>query len=213
VTIANLPRLSNALDRIDRAYGQHRQGGVPLYLTEFGYQTNPPTPLGVSLRQQSAYLNESEFIAYTNPHVRTLSQFLLVDDRPKRHAPNRLAAYGGTFQTGLEFIGGRRKPSYASYRLPIYLPAPSVARHHTLRVWGLVRIAPNDSDQRVAVEFLGRRSRRGWRRIALVRADRARGYVETRVHVPRRGWVRLSWTNPAGSHQTFHSRAVGVRVR
>ena len=53
---------------------------VPLYLTEFGYQSDPPSPLGVTLAEQAAYLNESEFIAYTNPQVRMLSQFLLNDD-------------------------------------------------------------------------------------------------------------------------------------
>ena len=97
VTIANLPRLSGLLTRVLRRYGKPRPGGLPLYLTEFGYQTNPPDRLGVSWNKQAAYLNESEFRSYINPNVRTLGQFLLDDD-------------GGdislTFQSGLMQLGG-----------------------------------------------------------------------------------------------------------
>ena len=41
-------------------------GSVPLYLTEFGYQTHPPDPLGVSPAQQARYLNQAEYLAYRN---------------------------------------------------------------------------------------------------------------------------------------------------
>ena len=62
MTIANLGELSRAAARAPRALPA-RTGGLPLYLTEFGYQTNPPDPLGVSSAHQAAYLNESEYIA------------------------------------------------------------------------------------------------------------------------------------------------------
>src|SRR6266550_8797636 len=95
--IANLPRLSSFLLRALGRYGRSRPGGLPLYLTEFGYQTNPPDRLGVSWNRQAAYLNESWFRAYVNPSVRTLSQFLLKDDG---------GDIGLTFQSGLETISG-----------------------------------------------------------------------------------------------------------
>src|SRR3954453_10827259 len=60
VTMAVLSRLTRALDTIQRRYSSRKR--FPLYLTEYGYQT-PPDPLGVPLLTQSAYLNQSEFMA------------------------------------------------------------------------------------------------------------------------------------------------------
>ena len=43
MSIANLTTLSSALSRIYGVYGRPSHGGPPLYLTEFGFQSNPPT--------------------------------------------------------------------------------------------------------------------------------------------------------------------------
>jgi hypothetical protein len=209
-TIANLGHLSSVLQTILKVYGVVRPP-LPLYLTEFGYQSNPPSPLGVTLAQQAAYLNESEFIAYTNPQVRTLSQFLLNDDTTVK-GNDLVARLGATFQTGLRFHDGRDKPALAAYRLPIYLPQPQVARGHTLRVWGFVREAQHGVSQRVAVQFRALHSRRAFRTIATVSSDPARGYLDVRVRVRRSGVLRLEWRRP-GSTEVLHSRVVGVRVR
>ncbi|HEX2017250.1 MAG TPA: hypothetical protein VGN69_11190 [Solirubrobacteraceae bacterium] len=210
-TIANLPRLSSILARILRIYGVSRMGALPLYLTEFGYQTDPPDPLGVTPAQQVTYLNEAEFIAYNNPAVRTLSQFLLVDEKPKAGARNRVAAYGATFQSGLLYDNGRTKPSYANYPLPIYIPIPRARRRHPIRVWGLLRAAPRNSPQRVAVQMSPGGRHAHWRTIATVTTRGPRGYVDARVRPPGSGLVRLRWTNPA-SGRSLHSTAVAVRV-
>jgi hypothetical protein len=203
VTIANLGSLSSALDRILGAYGRSR--AIPLYLTEFGYQSNPPSPLGVSLGQQAAYLNQSEFIAYTDPDVRTLSQFLLRDDAAVPGL-NQVARLGATFQTGLELHSGRHKPAYAAYRLPVYVPTPRIRRGHLLRVWGFVRVATYGSVQHVQIQL--RRSK-GFRTIAVVATTDPRGYLDVRIHLPGSGQLRLAWTR---SRQTLYSRLVSVRV-
>jgi hypothetical protein len=212
VTIANLPRLSTALSVIFAAYGQSRSGGVPLYLTEFGYLTKPPSPLGVSLPKQAAYTNQAEFIAYNNPNVRTLTEFLLEDDKPKPGVSDPLLAYGGTFQTGLEFADGRKKPAFTAYRLPIFLPSSKVSRGHAVRVWGLVRPAPPGAAQKVAIQFRGRAGgKKGFRTLKTVSTQSARGYLDARVRVPGSGRVRLSWTDPS-THSVAYSRSAAVRV-
>ena len=210
VTIANLGRLTAALQRIFKAYSVNRPP-LPLYLTEFGYQSNPPSPLGVSLAQQAAYLNESEFIAYTNPQVRTLSQFLLNDDTQVK-GNDLVARLGATFQTGLRFHDGRDKPALAAYRLPIFLPAQRIARGHTARIWGFVREAPRGVAQRVAIQYRPLHSRRAFRTIRTVTTDPARGYLDVRVRVRGSGLVRLQWRRP-GSNEVLTSRSVSVRVR
>ncbi len=210
ITIANLGRLGSVLDSAQRAY--HRTRRMPYYLTEFGYMTRPPAPAGVSLAQQAAYLNQAEFIAYGNPRVRDLSQFLLVD------APqvacvrcSHPGSYGSSFETGLEFGGGRPKPSFAAYRMPIFLPRPTVARGGLLRVWGLVRPALAGASQRVSIDF--RPGRSGpFRRLALVRTRSHPAYLDTRVRLVRSGQLRLRWRNTV-THAVNYSRVVSAVAR
>jgi len=189
-TMGNLGTLTDYLRRLRGRYG--RTGALPLYLTEFGYQTNPPDRFGVTWAKQAAYLAQAEYIAASNPAVRALSQFLLVDGG---------APVSRTFQTGLRTSGGRAKPSLRGYRFPIHV----VRRGRSMTVWGLARSAPRDSRPRYRVEFR-RRGSGTWRRIATVRGSAGAGYVRKRLRVPGRGTVRLRWTQQA-------SRAVAVRVR
>jgi hypothetical protein len=212
VTIANLPKLTRTLNGILHHYGRTKPGGLPLYLTEFGYQTSPPDPIGVSLRRQAAYLNEAEFIAYTNPAVRTLDQFLLVDDKPIPGVSRKsFAAWGATFQSGLMYENGHKKPSFNAYRLPIHVPHPSVKRGHPVRVWGLVRIAPNGQAQQITIQFKRRGKGRKFRNLAVRQTEPTHGYVDTRVRVPGSGLIRLVWQEP-GARKASYSRLVNVHV-
>jgi len=194
-TIANLHGLSALLRRVRARFGFG--GGMPLYLTEFGYQTDPPDPLGVTPREQARYLNQSEYFAYRNRSVRTLSQFLLFDDGPP---------VGTTFQSGLAYGDGRAKPAEAAYAFPLFLPAPRVRAGRRLHVWGLLRGAPNGQAHRIDVLFRARGSHGRFRRIARLRTQAARGYVDGRVRVRRSGSVRLRWGG-------VRSRAAAFRVR
>jgi hypothetical protein len=194
-TIANLHELSTLLARIRARFGF--RGGMPLYLTEFGYQTDPPDPLGVTPREQARYLNQAEYIAYRNRRVRTLSQFLLFDDGPP---------FAVTFQSGLQYGDGSAKPARAAYALPLCLPSPTIRRGRRLHVWGLLRAAPNGRAHRVDVLFRARGSRGRFHRIAWLRSQAARGYVNGHVRVRRSGSIRLRWGG-------VRSRAAAFRVR
>src|SRR5438067_1993820 len=69
ITISSISRLKRILGQA-AAQGMLRRG-LPLYYTEYGFQTNPPDRiLGVSLARQAAYLDESEWIAFRDPAVR-----------------------------------------------------------------------------------------------------------------------------------------------
>ncbi|HEX6390297.1 MAG TPA: hypothetical protein VFZ89_12635, partial [Solirubrobacteraceae bacterium] len=207
VTISVLPRLTSTLERIFGAYGRDRPG-LPLYLTEFGYNTDPPNPTGVTLRSQAAYLNQAEYIARRDPSVQTLTQFLLVDAARPKPSESGGAGYATTFQTGLKFASGKKKPSYDAYALPLFLPSTTQARGGRLRVWGLVRPARRlRASQRVSIQL---RSRGRYRTLRTVRTRRASGILDVRVRVPRRGSLRLAWRR--GKSVVF-SRSVAVRVR
>jgi hypothetical protein len=196
-TIADLHPLSDLLRRAHARYAQPvPAGGVPLYLTEFGYQTNPPDRLGVSPATQAAYLDEAEYLAWRNRSVRTLSQFLLVDGG---------APVSRTFQSGLEWADGREKPALRAYRIPLWLRRHTASRTGRLKIWGLVRPAANGHAPTVAVQFRRRRSR-VWHTLATRHATAARGYLNTTVRLPGSGAVRLLWGDLASRGVTVTRR-------
>jgi hypothetical protein len=99
VTLGNINTLIRTLTR---AYGRK-----PLWITEYGYQTNPPDRLlGVSFRLQARYLREAFTIARENPRITMMLWFLLKDDP-------RVSGW----QSGLETDAGKRKPSYNAFQL------------------------------------------------------------------------------------------------
>jgi hypothetical protein len=183
-TMANLSDLSHTLRF---AYLRYRQtvpaGGVPLYLSEYGYQTNPPDRIGVSLNKQAAYLAEAEYLAWRNSAVRSHAQYLLVDGG---------APISKTFQTGLLFRNGKEKPAYQGYKLPIFLPDRRIRAGARVRVWGLIRPATNGSAPEVKIQFRRTGSKR-YRTLATRQASEARGYLYEKLRIPGSGRVRLAW--------------------
>jgi hypothetical protein len=80
-------------------------GNKPIWITEYGYQTNPPdTFFGVSWSKQAAYLRQAYEIAKANPRIELFTWFLLKD------SPS-LAGW----QSGLMTVDGRKKPSFAAF--------------------------------------------------------------------------------------------------
>jgi hypothetical protein len=99
VTLGNLDVLIRELDRL---YGKRMR----LWITEYGYQTNPPDKLfGVSYAKQARYLSEAFAIARKNPRVDMMLWFLLRDE-PQVSG----------WQSGLFTSGGKQKPSFRAFR-------------------------------------------------------------------------------------------------
>jgi hypothetical protein len=124
VTIGVLSRLTRAVDRAGRAGAIAR--GLPIWLTEFGIQSEPDPQYGVSYQQQSEFRAISERIAYDSPRVKSFSQYLLRDDNPIKGVP-ALARYGG-FESGLKTAAGKVKPSFDAFRLPLVITTRSRTR-------------------------------------------------------------------------------------
>jgi hypothetical protein len=209
VPLSDLSRLQDNLDAIFNAYSVTRK--LPLYLTEYGYETNPPNPFrGVTPGTQAAYLDQAEYMAWSDPRVRTLSQFLLEDSAPDTAYPKGSVRYWSTFQTGLAYLNGVAKPSLFAYRIPVYVPDPVFARGQAVTVWGMLRLAPNGTQQHALLEW--RPSGRGttWRGLEIVVTSNRTGVLLVSVKPPGSGWLRLSWTSAAG--QVANSRPVRVRL-
>jgi Glycosyl hydrolase catalytic core len=97
VSFGNLDTLEAEVTRL---YGRK-----PIWIDEYGYQTNPPDDdLGVSPAKQARYLTQSVALARRDPRVTMLLWFLVRDEQ-------RLIGW----QSGLETWDGIRKPAYAAF--------------------------------------------------------------------------------------------------
>lgn len=206
ITLDNLPSFDRLLDGIFATYGVHPAGGVPLYLTEWGYKTNPPNPyVKTTEAEQAAWLNQGEYMTWRYPFVRALTQFLLVDSPPKQGERKGTPLYWSTFQTGLELQNGQAKPSLTAFRIPIWLP---VARHGpSADIWGQLRPANHTATQTAYVEFIPRGTTR-WTQLAQVQTTSPEGFLSNHVAIPSAGELRLAWPAPNGS--VYYSRTVAI---
>ena len=101
VTLANIDSLIRELTRL---YGRKR-----VWITEYGYQTNPPDRIfGVSPRTQARYLLQAYRIARRHPRIDMLLWFLLRDETRARLRDG--------WQSGLMTASGRRKPAFFTFR-------------------------------------------------------------------------------------------------
>jgi hypothetical protein len=100
-TAVTLGNINDLINEVTRLYGNKR-----IWLTEYGYQTNPPDKLfGVSYAKQAAYLKQAFAIARKNPRIDMMLWFLLRDE------PNVTG-----WQSGLETARGVKKPSFAAFQ-------------------------------------------------------------------------------------------------
>jgi hypothetical protein len=181
----DLPRLFQALDRLTRArriVAPHRR--FPVYLTEFGYQTNPPSSGGVTLQQQSRFLQEALYIASRFSRVKGLTFYQWVDE-PTIYRPDG-SAYA-TWQAGLFFVSGRAKPALSTFEAPFVIDVRP--RGPAAIFWGQVR----PSADRRAVVQMRRHGSRTFKTIARVRTD-ASGYWSKRIRLRPRASYRFLWT-------------------
>ena len=88
--IGDWRRLQQTLDRLvaRKALKPSRGRRIPIYYTEFGYQTDPPDPFaGISLARQSRWLQDAAYVAWRTPRVLGLNQFRLSDGTIRGSGP------------------------------------------------------------------------------------------------------------------------------
>lgn len=145
--VGALDRLTGTLDHL-AASGRISPALRNVYLTEYGYETNPPDrerPFNPD--QQARLLSWAEALAWRSPAVRSWPQFLLYD----------MGAVSDRYefadwQTGLRFVDGSPKPGLDAFRLALHAECsgtwrPQGKRRRRARVaavpqvaiWGRVR--------------------------------------------------------------------------
>jgi hypothetical protein len=165
ITMATLERL---LTETARAFGPK-----PIWLTEYGYQTDPPDDfLGVSPELQARFLGEAALRVYRAPRVEMLVQYLYRDEL----ALDR-------WQSGLVDVAGVAKLAAAAFPLPL---AQAVRRGGRVQLFGQIR--PRDGAQRYRLQV---RTGRVWQWATPVSSTDRRGYLWAWVTAPRAAEVRV----------------------
>ena len=187
--LADLGRLEALLDAVQRAGGLRNTVGrtrrFDLYLTEYGYQTDPPDRFaGVRPQQQARWLQQGAYMAWRDPRVRTMTQYVWRDEPT--------GANGAGWQSGLRFVDDRPKPALRSFPQPFW--ADQTPARRTARLWGQVR--PGGSHA-VRLQRRTPGSAR-WTTIRRLRTD-GRGVFTLRVAVSRRVDYRFTWQETPGA--------------
>ncbi|HEV7566055.1 MAG TPA: cellulase family glycosylhydrolase [Microbacteriaceae bacterium] len=152
-----------------------------IWLTEYGYQSNPPDRLlGVSLALQARYIGEGAYVAYRTPKVDLLIHFLYRDEPSIAR-----------FQSGLATMTNAVKPASAAFQLPL-------AQISRSTLWGQLR-APSAGTTARIERLVGSR----WQTLATVDTG-VGGYFRWTGTLVRGTQVRVRAGPLVGAPLTIH---------
>jgi hypothetical protein len=205
---ADLGRLEFVIDHVADAGGMRCTctGSIPIHLTEFGYQTNPPDPYqGVSPALQARWLQEAGYRAWLDPRIKTLVQYEWRDD-PIQNKGGGASAYGG-WQSGLLYADDRPKPALSAFANPFFVDAQP--GDPTVTLWGQVR-----SGGAHDVDIQRRLPGRAWRTLETVETDPF-GAFTLSLDLPGLAELRFAYDLPGRTRATASDpvtvrRSVGV---
>jgi hypothetical protein len=98
VSLTSLPRFETSIDS-----WFHRKN-IPVWVTEYGHETKPGEPLGVTEAQQAAYIPQALALAKKDPRIQMFIWFVFRDSA------------GSTWQSGLYRSNGAAKPGLAKWQ-------------------------------------------------------------------------------------------------
>lgn len=179
--LGKLRALLRAAESAKRIKGAKRR--VPLWITEFSWDSKPPDPGGLPMKTLVRWTAEAMHGAWS-AGVGNFFWFSLNDEARDGSRP-----FNETLESGLYFRGAtldqdRPKPVLAAFRFPFVAYSAKGSR---LSFWGRT---PTSRPGRVKIQI--QRGKK-WRTIAVARAAKSgvfRGSVRTRYGADRRGAAR-----------------------
>jgi hypothetical protein len=115
VSLSSLPTFEKSLDT------WFKRRNVPVWITEYGHETRPGEPRGVTNSQQAAYLRQALGIVQKDPRVQMFVWFIWQDTQ------------SSLWQSGMLTLGGTTKPALSRWSIGA---KPLDARSPMLRVRG-----------------------------------------------------------------------------
>jgi hypothetical protein len=172
---------------------------IPIWNTEYGFQTNPPETPACNVRPvdqatQAEYINWAEYISWKNPDVASYDQYLLTDPP------------AGNFASGLEFSAGSPKASFQAYQVPLFMPVTSAGSATSLEVWGAARPSRFGGPSTALVQF----TPAGGGATTTTAVGLKNGYFDTHITFSRSGTVRVAWEAAPGVVEYSRSQSVTI---
>ncbi len=96
----NLPQLPTFEKSLNQWF---KRSSTPIWITEYGFESKPAEPKGVTLAQQAAYARQAIATVAKQPYVQMFIWFIFRDDPTS------------TWQSGLLSRSGAKKPSFAAF--------------------------------------------------------------------------------------------------
>jgi hypothetical protein len=151
------------LDRLVTETAKAFKRPVRLWLTELGYQSNPPDRLlGVTPAMQASYIAAAAYKAWATPRVDLLIQYLYRDEPSTDR-----------WQSGLVAVGGATKLAIGGFEAPL---AQASRKGSTTAVWGTIRRGTGARPYR-----LQRFTSSGWLTIGGVQRTRPDGTLQRKL--------------------------------
>ena len=169
VSLGDLGDLTRVLNAAVRAGHVRAPRGVGFWVTEFGWDSNPPDPGALAGWLHARWTSEAIYRMWKAGV--SVATWWKIDDEPLSVS---------RYQSGFFGTNGRRKRSLTAFRFPVV----AFRRPGGVYVWGRT---PAAVPGRVTVQIRGRG---GWRRLATLRTDRYGIFQRTFRTRTRSGFVR-----------------------
>jgi hypothetical protein len=216
LTMANIDELGTLLDEMSAKTGAI-SANMPLYMTEYGFESNPPDPFsGVPLAAQAKYNTLGEYLAWGNPRILSQAQFLLADVPPVRGKPKTSKSYWFTYQSGLFFLNGTPKPSATAYAMPFLAFNTNTLDAATggtvFNFWGQMRLLPNDVTAGATIQWRAKDGSTPWMTVGDPAPIDPMGYFEATAvaPLPVEGEWRSALLLPDGTVAAFSPGTPGT---
>jgi hypothetical protein len=186
VELGDLPRMRAVLQAGVRLHHVVSEQPIKFWVTEFGWDTNPPRPHGVPLALEARWTAEALHQMWLSGV--SLVTWFLIEDQP---SPS-------PYQSGLYFRGSsletaRAKPGLTAFRFPF---VAYLGKKHTIGLWG--------RDATSAKEVVSIQLRHGksgaWRTVTQISAN-VNGIFEATLNLKatKNDWLRASGVDSGDS--------------
>jgi hypothetical protein len=193
--LGDLPQLATTLDVLAKM-GRIAPANRNIYLTEFGYETQPvagrPT---LDQLQQARWLTWAEYLAAKIPTVRSFAQFLLRDQPPaKERVSESKARPFGQYSTGLLLADGKEKIAAKTFVAGLFAQKRTKGR---VLLFGRLRLGAGKKS--VTVQRMVPKGT--WKTIDTLKIDGRASFTRTIAHVAGSQY-RLGFPAASGKRKT-----------
>lgn len=125
ISVANVSEVARLLRGAERAGDVLPRGPKQLWMTELGWDSNPPSPGGVPIERQARWYEQAFYVLWRHG-VDAVLLLQLVDSPPR-------PSYAASYQSGIYFVNGQPKPAAIAFRFPFVASRSTL---DTVQAWG-----------------------------------------------------------------------------